>query len=82
MNVCAFGVHHLLYCGENMNDKPTIVPTIKTNDEVLSSLEKLRRSEASCIETARIVARIRRASYLAYLEQGFSEQQALELCSK
>ena len=49
-------------------------------DNMQGALEVLKRNTKNMIEYARLMANIRRQSYLAYVNQGFTEAQALELC--
>lgn len=73
-----------------MTDKPDdaaaegslkVVP-IGVKDELLASAESLKRNLETLIAHQMTMARIRRAAYLALVEVGFTEQQALELCCK
>lgn len=45
-----------------------------------AAIETMKRNLPELIEHAKLVAEIKRASYLSYIQQGFDEQQALELC--
>lgn len=45
-----------------------------------AELESIKRNFDSMIECQPLIARLRRASYEAHLKQGFTEDQALELC--
>jgi len=54
------------------------IPT-KPN-EMLASVASLRRNLPAFLEHAAIVAAIKRSYYNALIKEGFSEQQALELC--
>ena len=49
-------------------------------DELKASLEALKRNTEAMIEYACLMAKIRRKAYLAYVGEGFTEEQALELC--
>lgn len=49
-------------------------------DEMIASLEKMKRLLPHIVEYNKIDAKIRRAKFLALLEEGFEPQQALELC--
>lgn len=62
-----------------MVDGPTLVSMPQTN-EMKAAGEALRRQMQEIIENGRTIAKIRRANYLAYIEEGFTEAQALELC--
>jgi len=48
-------------------------------DKLQAGLERMRRNYDALIEYGRLIAKLRRDRYLQYLEQGFSEAQALEL---
>lgn len=43
------------------------------------AVETMRRNETALIEYHRILARVHREAYLAYLKAGFTESQAIEL---
>lgn len=61
--------------------KDTIIPVnFSEKDEMQGALEALKRNTDNIIELSHLVAKIRRQSYLAYIDQGFTESQALELC--
>ena len=68
------------------DDRNPIVPTIvqmpERPSEAALAGEAVRRQEADIIKNAETIARIRRASYLAYINAGFDEKQAMELCTK
>lgn len=49
-------------------------------DKMRAQLEALRRNAEYLIEYQAIVASIRRKAFQAYVREGFTEQQALELC--
>ncbi len=51
-------------------------------DDIRAGLELLRRNVEIMIEYSRLKAKIRRQSFLAHIEQGFTEDQALELCKE
>lgn len=51
-------------------------------DDVLAGLELLRRNIEVMIEYSQLKARIRRQSFLAHVKEGFTEEQALELCKE
>jgi hypothetical protein len=63
------------------DNKPKIVD-LEPKNEVKAAGDQLRRNLPTLIENARAIAQLRRASFLAYLEAGFDERQALELCTK
>lgn len=56
------------------------VVEIGTRDAVKASVEESRRNLPAMLEHAKTMAQLRRAYYLAYVEEGFTEAQALELC--
>jgi hypothetical protein len=49
-------------------------------DDFQGALEALKRNTKTMIEYTCLMAKIRRQSYLAHVDQGFTEAQALELC--
>lgn len=49
-------------------------------DKALQVARDLKALLPAMIENAVLVARLRRASYLALVNEGFTEAQALELC--
>ncbi len=63
-----------------MSDRPTVVDLPKEKNEAAAAGDAIRRNMPALIENAKTFAQLRRAHYLAYLEVGFNEQQALELC--
>lgn len=68
-----------------MNDKsddgPKVVAMVPKND-LVTAVENLRRNIDPLIANQLLLARLRRASYLALIEAGFSQSEALELCTK
>lgn len=48
--------------------------------ELTESIINLRKSEPLFIEYVRIRARVQRAAYLELIEQGFTPDEALDLC--
>ena len=60
---------------------PKVVPMIPKND-IAAAVESLKRNIDQLIANQLPIARLRRASYLALIEAGFSEDQALTLCCK
>lgn len=51
-------------------------------DEFLGALDALKREVPGLMEYAKIVAQLRFAAYRAYIEEGFTPEQALELCKE
>jgi hypothetical protein len=62
-----------------MNDNVTAIPTVE-QDKNIAQLETLKRNLDTIIETNKVIAKIRRESFLAYIAQGFTTEQALQLC--
>lgn len=60
-----------------MTDKITSIPT--KPDPLKAAGERLSRDMDTLIANARTVARLKKAQYDAYVEAGFTPQQALEL---
>lgn len=57
----------------------TEVPNVE-RDTLIASIENIKRTLPLLLEYNKIDAQIRRSKYLALIENGFNEQQALELC--
>lgn len=49
-------------------------------DERQAAIEKLKREIPHIAEGAALLAKVRRIHYLAYLEEGFTADQAILLC--
>ena len=64
---------------DSNGDGPTIV-TFGDRDALKGDIDSFRRKVPALIEYAALQAKVRRASYLAHLAEGFTEAQALELC--
>ena len=62
-----------------MKDKPTVVP-FTPPDEMRGMLENLKRTLPIWKEQAAVLAEIRKASYDAHIAQGFTPEQAIDLC--
>lgn len=65
-----------------MADGPVLVTLPSQKNEVAAAGESIRRNLDDLIENQRTLAKLRRAAYLAYLDEGFTETQALELCCR
>ncbi|MGX9145936.1 hypothetical protein [Mesorhizobium sp. 128a] len=63
------------------DNKPTIVP-MQPKNEMRAAGDSLRRQLPEMIANVQAIAKLRRAAYLAYIEEGFTEDQALQLCSR
>ena len=51
-------------------------------DDMQAALEMLKRNLEVIGEYSKVKAKIRRQSFLAHVQQGFTEEQALELCKE
>lgn len=51
-------------------------------DKLRANMEQMKRELPVYIEYTMLVAEIRRASFDAHMAQGFTPQQALELCKE
>jgi len=60
---------------------PTVVQLPERNDAQAAG-DRLRREMDAMIDTAKAIAKYRRAAYLAYLAEGFTVDEALHLCTK
>ena len=49
-------------------------------DKMRAAVEEMKRSLPTWLEHAELTAKIRRASCEAHIAQGFTPEQALELC--
>ena len=63
-----------------MTDKIHQLPT--KPDAILAAGEELRRKLPALIENATMIAKLKRAHYNAYLKEGFTPEQAIELIKK
>lgn len=61
-----------------MKDNLTIMPV--GSDKMRGELEAMRRNLPSLIEFYEIQAKLSMAKYKAFVAEGFTEAQALELC--
>lgn len=66
--------------GKDDDDNSLRIVELPTPDKLRASLEEIRRNLPVAIEAAELMARVRRANYLALLREGFTEAQALDLC--
>lgn len=62
-------------------DRPTVVQLPERNATQAAG-DKIRRELDAMIEATRLIAKYRRAAYEAYLAEGFTAEQALQLCTK
>jgi hypothetical protein len=51
-------------------------------NEVRAGVEFLKRHMADVIELAQLQAKVKKATYDALIAEGFTEDQALELCTE
>lgn len=59
-----------------------IVPIKSQYDEFQATIERVKRDMPKHIEYMKIMGKLYREQYLALIEAGFNEKQALELCLK
>ena len=62
------------------NDRKVISLVPGKPDTLSSAIAEMRDRMPGVIEYNRIIARVQRQAYLAYIEEGFTPKQALELC--
>lgn len=67
--------------GLNVGEGPKLV-TLPEQDKLKAANEELKRLAPIMIEAAPYYAKIRRATYLALIAEGFTEAEALVLCQK
>ena len=65
-----------------MDDKIKVVDLPKSPDKIAANVEWAERNMEMLVRSAQSLAKVRRANYLAYINEGFSPEQALELCVK
>jgi hypothetical protein len=53
---------------------------LEPRDDLKGAISNTRRNLPALFEHVQMQAKLRRVAYLAYLEEGFTEAQALELC--
>jgi len=63
------------------NDKIKLL-NISGKNEDLAAIENLKRNFPAVVEHVKIFAKMRKASYDAHIKEGFTKDQALELCKK
>ena len=59
----------------NLRDMP-----VGTQNEIIACTENLKRNIANFSDHAKVIAKIRKNSYDAHIKEGFTPDQALELC--
>lgn len=62
-----------------MKEKLTLL-NVGDKDEMIAAIEALKRQLPAIKEQAVLVAEIRKASFDAHIEKGFTPEQALQLC--
>lgn len=65
-----------------MSDKPSLSDLIGPDHKLRASMEHIARNIELFCKAAEASAEIRRASYNAALKQGFTKDEALELCKR
>lgn len=65
-----------------MTEGPNIVGLPTKPDEIRAAVESLKRNAEAFMEMGVVMARIRRAHFTAYIAEGFTPAEALELCKK
>lgn len=63
-----------------MSDAQDLTLIKGSGDDLRGAVEALRRSLPIMLQLGPEIAAYRRAMFLAYVDQGFTEPQALELC--
>lgn len=64
------------------DDTIKIVKLEQPKNELQVAGDAIRRNQAQIIENCKAIAKIRRAAYLAYIEEGFTPEEALKLCTQ
>jgi chromosome segregation ATPase len=59
---------------------PNLTSIPGKTDEFKAAIEHLKRQMDSAIEYATLKAHLQRAAYNAYMKEGFTPAEALELC--
>lgn len=65
-----------------MSDKPNLSDLIGPDHKLRAAMESMTRNIELFCKAAEAQAKIRRASYDAALKQGFTKDEALELCKR
>jgi hypothetical protein len=65
-----------------MSDDTMNLIDLPERNEVRAVGDRARRELEAIIENAPVIAKIRRAAFLAYINEGFTVEQALQLCTK
>ena len=65
-----------------MSDGPNVVGLPTKPNEMRAAVESIKRDADAFVEMGQVMARIRRAHFLAYIAEGFTPGEALELCKK
>lgn len=63
-----------------MSNSKLIDVSVFEKNEAVAEIENLKRQMPYLIEYVTIAARLHRASYEAHKKQGFTDEEALELC--
>jgi len=58
----------------------TKIVNIGNQDKMKAGLEEMKRGLSTWLEYNQLIAKIRRSAYDAYIKEGFTSEQALELC--
>ena len=61
---------------------PKLTPIQTAQDKTRAEIEAMRRTLTVAITAAPEIAKLRRALYLAHMEEGFTKDEALILCQK
>ncbi len=64
------------------DEKPNVVEVSFTRDKAKALLEELKRSVPEMVASNREIAKVLRAKYLALIETGFTQKEAMKLCKK
>jgi hypothetical protein len=74
----------ILEKGMSMNEEDNLVNLVALpeRDADQAAADDFRRRLPALIQNTQSLAKLRRASYLAHIEEGFTPEQALLLCTK